>query len=1382
MAEGDYNIKAIISAETSRFEKGMKTAQKSLDGVTKSINDVSHLLKTAFSVAGVTLATKTVVDFGKKCVNAATDASKQFNILENTINATGASAWTSIDKLDGMAKKLAKSTNFSVTETEKMQSVLLGFRNITDDTFEEASEAIMDMATVMEMDLTSAVQTVGKALDDPVKGLDSLRRQGFAFTEEQKQQLKVLIMNGDQLKAQKIILDELSSSYGGAAKSAQTGFAFLQHIMDDFQETIGNKLMPVVDSMTKNTANSISKIIDILNSAEFDKFVTIMINLGKKVKEVFSNIQEYISNIFTEIKGLITSVNFSPFIEKLEMIITVIKNVVSIVQERIEYMKDIFKNLSSTLSGVFSSTDLDGVSEFINQLIEGFWYIYEEINGLMTEIRDIVFSKIKEVWNIIKEIFNNSQDALAKSESDIKSWGDFIWDNLDRVFKIAQDLVNGVKAILKGDWATAWEYAKLTVLRVADGILTIISTIANAFPGLINKMAEGLNWLIDKINTVRRFLKMDEFSLIGQFESVDLSKSTGLDKLISDTENKIEQLTGKVADVSIRTLDKIKTQSKGTFEKITAEIKDLGTETEKTVKKTQKVFNKSNSATKKEYLNLFAGLKEGWANFKLELEKDADDWTDVFTSSYKAMTGASNQMFEMLGENLVGAGNSYEDFGAVALDALAQVLEALAAQLSATAALRAANYDFASAAIAAAGAAAALVAAGAIKGIANSMKKTSDSTKSATEALKELKETIDNISKSGTSGRISDVTSAYVQSVSAVKEAQTALTEKATSETYDVYTKSLNSYTEAVNGLEKSIEEVNNSLDLQISAFREIYSATDKVNKNIIRNKVLSNLKEQLMSAYSDLEDIGRSVGELIINGVSEGMTTSTFLTDVKKYIVNAMTKIAVFTESFQKQLADATSGMLVGITTGDDSIIENSTRAIKNLYETALSTANAIEGSITGIFNNIDTKTNATVRSLKETLEDINKTGYTDLSSTLKFNAQITEKISSAYNEMKEAEKNYYSENIKATEERKKSIEKEIRDLELNIGGMFGWQSNLYVAENELQRYKDYITELWVFAHNGDRNVDWNWVEKNNSKYQELLNKVKYYTSLVEEGQRKISDLKQEYANVNVISTEALRNLNDATNTYNEALSKLNSSMSTLSSNLKTQNKELDTQIQLYKELYTSTDASFNSAVLETSLNKIKSAFYSFFEDLQDMGLTVGENLINAIADGMSQADFLSSMKDYIRKAVIQTVVYTETLQHEIAQIGATISKGIAEGFTDTGLHEIKRDLSYIFYMAQNSISKIDTVLDNVFSGYATGTQNATRGLHLVGEAGPELVRFRGGEQVLNANNTQKALNGAGTTINQNVTFNNLNDTSAFAMMQQLKRYNREMAINSVL
>ena len=86
-------------------------------------------------------------------------------------------------------------------------------------------------------------------------------------------------------------------------------------------------------------------------------------------------------------------------------------------------------------------------------------------------------------------------------------------------------------------------------------------------------------------------------------------------------------------------------------------------------------------------------------------------------------------------------------------------------------------------------------------------------------------------------------------------------------------------------------------------------------------------------------------------------------------------------------------------------------------------------------------------------------------------------------------------------------------------------------------------------------------------------------------------------------------------------------------------------------------------------------------------------------------------------------------------------------------------------------------------FFGFANGTNNAPRGLALVGEAGPELVRFNGGEQVLNNRNTQKALADMGKGSNVfNVTFNNTQDTTAFAMMSQLKRYQRNLAFNGVL
>ena len=204
---------------------------------------------------------------------------------------------------------------------------------------------------------------------------------------------------------------------------------------------------------------------------------------------------------------------------------------------------------------------------------------------------------------------------------------------------------------------------------------------------------------------------------------------------------------------------------------------------------------------------------------------------------------------------------------------------------------------------------------------------------------------------------------------------------------------------------------------------------------------------------------------------------------------------------------------------------------------------------------------------------------------------------------------------------------------------------------------------------------------------------------------------------------------------------------------------------------------------VVERTLTRFEELMEDFKNEVADVGGEIGSSFVDAISDGMNQGDFLQKMKSWIKKMLVQSVVYTESMKSEIEAIGQAITKGIREGFTETSLHEIRRDLSWVFNEANKTVSSLDDILDKTFGGYAIGTNNAMSGLHLVGEAGPELVRFRGGEQVLNANNTQKALSGiGGTTINQNVTFNNLQDTTAYAMMNQFKQYNRSLAINGVI
>jgi phage-related protein len=119
-----------------------------------------------------------------------------------------------------------------------------------------------------------------------------------------------------------------------------------------------------------------------------------------------------------------------------------------------------------------------------------------------------------------------------------------------------------------------------------------------------------------------------------------------------------------------------------------------------------------------------------------------------------------------------------------------------------------------------------------------------------------------------------------------------------------------------------------------------------------------------------------------------------------------------------------------------------------------------------------------------------------------------------------------------------------------------------------------------------------------------------------------------------------------------------------------------------------------------------------------------------------------------------------------------------------------IKWAINGIIWTVNQVIAGINSVVGwtgikiNQIGYLAKGTNNAQKGLYLVGEAGPELVQFNGGERVLNNRNTNKALSEMGSNSGNtfNVTFNNLQDTTAFAMMNQLKQYNRQMAINGVI
>lgn len=199
--------------------------------------------------------------------------------------------------------------------------------------------------------------------------------------------------------------------------------------------------------------------------------------------------------------------------------------------------------------------------------------------------------------------------------------------------------------------------------------------------------------------------------------------------------------------------------------------------------------------------------------------------------------------------------------------------------------------------------------------------------------------------------------------------------------------------------------------------------------------------------------------------------------------------------------------------------------------------------------------------------------------------------------------------------------------------------------------------------------------------------------------------------------------------------------------------------------------------AIVELAVNAIPKIITMILVKLPSYTPNLIMGIVQGLADGFAKVNWGEALKGLWNGLVdFFSGIWDAVVDLFVDKIGGGFKKAFEQN-SDAQTGSIAGDVA--LGIATGGISTIGHWLH----WWADGTQNAPSGLSVVGEAGPELVRFRGGEQVINARNTQKLLADTnGNTNNFNVTFNNLNDTSAYAMMNELKQYNRAMAINGIL
>lgn len=254
-----------LNARIAQFETEMKRATSSLDKFGKKGDETAALLRRTFKgLAGGLTVGFAVRSFITETVNAQNEQAQ----LAAVIKSTGAAAGYTSDQLNKMASDLSGASIFDEGAITSAQTRLLSYTGIVGEQFPAAMQSVIDMSSRMGMSLEQSAETIGRALDIPSQGLTALQKQGFRFTDAQKELVEQLEKTGKVAEAQKIVLDALNSSYGGAARAARDTFGgALAALQNEFRslatgsDELASRLKETTEGLT-NTLRRVRELID----------------------------------------------------------------------------------------------------------------------------------------------------------------------------------------------------------------------------------------------------------------------------------------------------------------------------------------------------------------------------------------------------------------------------------------------------------------------------------------------------------------------------------------------------------------------------------------------------------------------------------------------------------------------------------------------------------------------------------------------------------------------------------------------------------------------------------------------------------------------------------------------------------------------------------------------------------------------------------------------------------------------------------------------------------------------------------------------------------------------------------------------------------------
>jgi hypothetical protein len=455
-------------------------------------------------IAGV-FTINAIKNFTKESILAAEAVSTANARLTAVATATGVFG----DQTDAVTQRLqdfakAQEMRIAVDDTviKGVQAQLLSFKQLSGSAdevggaFDRATIAAFDMAAAGFGSAEGNATALGKALEDPIKGVAALARNGTTFTEQQKEQIKILQQSGDLLGAQEIILAEVEGQYGGVAEATADASVRMGIAFHNIKEAVGDELLPVFADLVEGMLPVIDEVIPVFRDAiqalapvltdlvgQFPALmqalfpvIPIIGNLAGIFLDIAAQILPIIVDLFNQLLPAIADLlpMVGAFIaDALEVLVPILVDLIAalvpIVQALLPVFMDLFKALAPVVINLITA-----MLPMIERILPIFIGFIEFLTPILVWLAELLGTVLVIAVNILVGVFEGAQ---------------VFFDNFGKFF------------------TALWYGIQVVFVTVINGIIT-------GFEKFINFFIDGLNLIIKGINIVQNALGLRPLDLI----------------------------------------------------------------------------------------------------------------------------------------------------------------------------------------------------------------------------------------------------------------------------------------------------------------------------------------------------------------------------------------------------------------------------------------------------------------------------------------------------------------------------------------------------------------------------------------------------------------------------------------------------------------------------------------------------------------------------------------------------------------------------------------------------------------------------------------------------------------------------------------------------